>query len=111
MRVTGATPAVVVSSILKELLALGSLSILGGLVAGYIISALAGNYDLFLVFSHAVKPQFDLLLAVTIYAIVLATTGVAGMLCARSSLSRPPRDLIANIEPRRELANEEALPI
>ncbi len=110
-RVMGASPSDVLKFVLWDFLVLGSIAIFVGIIAGYIVATTAGVFDVFIVFSHAVKPQFNAALAFATYAVVLVTTIASGIICVRASIRQSPRDLIANIEPRRESVEEEGLPL
>jgi ABC-type antimicrobial peptide transport system permease subunit len=107
--VVGAGRAAVLLSLFREVLGPGFLAISGGLIAGEIVASLVGTYGVLIVFSHAIQPQFDLLLALEILAIAVATTALSCILCGNASLKRDPRDLIAQVEPKREELPEEAM--
>lgn len=111
LRVVGARPRTVLAALMEEFVARGAVAILIGVVAGFFVALAVGASGALLVFAHALNPPLDLSMAGIAFAVPFAAAVVSTVIAGALAIRRTPRDLIAQVDTKREPAHEEALPL
>lgn len=111
VRALGGGRRTVLAGLLREVLPLGTPAVLGGVLAGYAVAALAGAFGTLLLFAHAVRPEVDPVAAALTVAVAFGLVALACVLAGLAAMRKPPRDLLAGVEPRAHDLPEEVLPL